>query len=86
VNDPFFPATKDTMTIPNAEQIEGAADEIRSEAAASAAEHLHAAKELHVADPALLRNLTASEFALVARGYFLGLKVAKYMIDSGARL
>jgi hypothetical protein len=84
VTDPFFPLQEPHgMTIPNAEQIEGAGDAIRADPAA-AADFARCAKELHVGNPAFLRGLEPREIAAYA--YFLGLKVAKYMLDSGARL
>lgn len=83
--DAFFPANQNTMTIPNAEQIEGAYDAIQHDAA-MADDVIRCTKELHVGNPPFMRGLTSSEFALAARAYFLGLKVAKYMVESGVKL
>lgn len=73
------------MTIPNAEQIEGTYDTIQQDPA-MADDMIRCSKELHEASPPFIRGLTSAEFSLAARAYFLGLKTAKYMVESGAKL
>jgi hypothetical protein len=72
------------MIIPPAMLIETAYDAIAHEPAEeSERDQTGCAKELHVANPAFIRDLTFEQFALAAHAYYLGLKVAALIVERG---